>query len=445
MKNARDLRDKRAGLKVDAQTILDAAKSEQRELTNEERTRFDELTAQIESLAGDIRRAETMDSLNNEQPAPAQRGVNPMAEIGMTDREIKRYSLMRAINAAVNALKDPRAWDAAGLEREASEAVAKRFGRTPRSFFVPYDVMMGQSHQREQRDLVVGTPTAGGYLVATESLPLIEILRNRMILAQAGVRILTGLVGDVAIPKHTAAGTGYWLAESGAPTESQQTLGQASLTPHTFGAFTDISHKLLIQSSVDAENLVRDDLMRVVALGVDYAGLHGNDAVDANQPDGVASTSGIGSVVGGTNGAAPDWADVVDLESEVAVDNAEAETMAYITNSKVRGKFKKTFRNATYGETPIWNGNELNGHRALVSNQVSSTLTKGGSTGVCSAIFYGNWDDLVLGMWGDGVDVLVDPYSLSTARAVRVVAFQDVDFAARHAQSFAAMLDALTS
>jgi HK97 family phage major capsid protein len=249
----------------------------------------------------------------------------------------------------------------------------------------------------------------------------------------------------VAIPKHTAAGTGYWVAESGAPTESQQTLGQVTLTPHSFGAYTDISHKLLIQSSLDVEAFVRDDLARVIALGVDYAGLHGNDGSDANQPDGIAATSGIGSVAGGTNGLAPAWSHVVDLETEVAVDNAEVDVMAYITNAKVRGKLKKTMRTATYGEIPIWEGNELNGHRALVSNQVSSTLTKGSSSSVCSAIFYGNWDDLVLGMWGDGIDILVDPYSLSTQRAVRVVAFNDVDFAVRQAQSFAAMLDALTS
>ncbi len=444
MKNARELRDLRAGKKIEAQTILDVAKKEKRELTPEERTKYDALLAEIDSLAAEIRTAEEDEHREQRAAAlraePTDRSQNPMAvapQLGMTDREIERYSILRAINASIN-----NNWSQAGLEREASEAVAKRFGRTPRSFFVPHDVVIGGAH-REQRDLTVGTPTAGGYLVQTQyPLPMIEMLRKRLILAAAGVRLLTGLVGDVAIPKHTAAGTGYWLAESGAPTESQQTLGQAALTPHAFGAYSDISHKLLVQFSIDVENFVRDDLSRVIALGVDYAGLHGNDSADVNQPDGIASTSGIGSVVGGTNGAAPDWADVVDLESAVAADDAEVDSMAYITNALVRGKFKKTFRNATYGELPIWEGSELNGHRALVSNQVSSALTKG-TASTCSAIFYGNWDDLVMGLWGEGIDILVDPFSLSTQRAVRVVAFQDVDFAVRHAESFAAMLDAL--
>jgi HK97 family phage major capsid protein len=438
MKNARELRDERAGLKVEAQTLLDAASKEKRSMTEAEKKRFDEITADgglLESLAADIRRAEKMDTLNAE---PQQRdGKNPVAEIGMTDKEIKRYSFMRAINAAVAS-----DWSQAGLEREASQAVAKRFGREPRSFFVPNDVIVG-----EARGLTVGDPAAGGYLVQTTyPLPLIELLRKRMVLARAGIRILTGLVGDVAVPKHSAGATGYWVAEGGEPTEGSETLGQVGMTPHTFGAYVDISRKLLKQSSIDVEGFVRYDLARVIATGVDYAGLHGDDGADPNQPDGIASTTGIGSVVGGTNGAAPDWADIVDLEKEVAIDDAEVDSMAYITNAAVRGKFKKTFRNATYGEIPLWESDStLNGHGAHVSNQVRSNLTKGSASGVCSAIFYGNWDDLVLGIWGEGVDMLVDPYSLSKSGGVRVVAFQDVDYAVRHAQSFSAMLDALTN
>jgi HK97 family phage major capsid protein len=119
--------------------------------------------------------------------------------------------------------------------------------------------------------------------------------------------------------------------------------------------------------------------------------------------------------------------------------------LAYITNAKVRGKLKQTMRNGTYGEMPIWadGGTPLNGYPAFVTNQVSSTLTKG-SSNVASAIFFGNWSDLVLGMWGE-MDMLVDPYTFSSSGAVRVVAFQDVDFGVRHAESFAAMLDALTA
>jgi hypothetical protein len=84
------------------------------------------------------------------------------------------------------------------------------------------------------------------------------------------------------------------------------------------------------------------------------------------------------------------------------------------------------------------------GARAVISNQVPSNLTKGSASGVCSAIVFGNFADLIIGMWG-ALDLTVDPYALSTQGAVRVVALQDVDVALRHVESFSAMQDALTA
>ncbi len=436
MATIRELRSQRESLKVEARTILDKADTEKRELSADETVKFDELTGKIESMHNDILRREKLGAEEGEK-SQRKAGGTEDPSLGMSDKETRQYSFVRAIRAAASG-----DWRDAGLELEASKAVAKKVGRDARSFFVPFDVIS----PREQRDMVVGTPSAGGYLVATDQpATIIELLTNRLVLAQAGAQMLTGLVGDMAIPKQTGGATGYWLAEGDAPTEGAQTLGQVALTPHTFGAWVDISRKLMKQSSISVEQFVRNDIARTIALGIDYAGLHGDHSGDANQPDGVAVTSGIGSVVGGTNGAAPDWSDIVDLETEVGQDNADIGALAYITNAKVRGKLKKTLRTATYGDRPIWDGGAtpLNDNRALITNQVRSNLTKGSSS-VASAIFYGNWNDLVIGMWGE-MDMLVDPYSLSTAGAVRVVAFQDVDFGVRHAQSFSAMLDALTA
>lgn len=438
MNTIRELRNESANLKVEGESLFAKADAEKRGLNDAEKTRIDEINARRDEIAQDIKRREALGvSGEPNQPVAGRKEAPSDPDLGLSAKDVRNYSIVRAVRAAVSG-----DWREAALEKEASDAVAKKVGREPRSFFVPYDVI----NPREQRDMTVGTPSAGGYLKGTNTIPsIIELLTNRLVLGQAGISMLTGLVGDVAIPKQTGGATGYWLAESGAPTESALTLGQVSLTPHTFGAYVDISRKLMKQSSIDVENLVRTDIARTIALGLDYAGLHGNSGSDANQPDGIAATSGIGSVVGGTNGAAPDWADIVDLETEVSQDNADFGTLAYVTNSKVRGKLKKTMRTATYGEIPIWSGGEtpLNDYRALVSNQVSSTLTKG-SSNVASAIFFGNWADLVLGMWGE-MDMLVDPYTFSSSGAVRIVAFQDVDFAVRHAQSFSAMLDALTA
>lgn len=377
-----------------------------------------------------------LDELNKRGLQP----VNQGADVGLTDTEVRDFSFIKAINALANPT-DRAAQEAAAFEFECSRAVADQMKRTAQGILVPLEVL--------KRDMVVGTDTAGGYLVATDLLAanFIEILSNRMLTRTLGAITLPGLVGDVAIPKQTGGATAYWVAESGAPTESTPVLGQLALSPKTCGAWTDLSRKLLKQSSIGVEAFVRGDLARTLALALDAAGLAGTGA--SNQPTGILSTTGIGDVAGGDNGLAPAWSHVVDLETEVAIDNADVGALAYLTNAKVRGKLKQTEKTSNTGLFVWENGVEagyglLNGYRAGVSNQVPSTLDKGTSTGVCSAMIFGNWADLIYGLWGT-VDITVDPYTNSTSGTVRVVALQDADVGVRHPESFAAMQDALTA
>lgn len=355
------------------------------------------------------------------------------ADVGMTKTEVKRYSLMRALNALANP-SDAAAQRAAAFERECSDAVSSKLGKSARGFFLPHDV--------QKRDLVVGTASAGGNLVATDLLAgdFISLLRNAMVIMGMGTRMLTGLNGNVAIPRQNGAGTAYWVAESNAPTESQQAFDQVTMSPKTVGAFTDISRKLLAQSSLDVEALVQQDLATVLGLAIQQAAINGSGA--SNQPSGLLTLI-TPSVAGGTDGAAPTWAHMVELETDVSVANADVGTLSYLTNAKVRGKLKGTSK--VSGQNGfVWEGGDtpVNGYRAAVTNAVPSNLTKGSGSNL-SAVIYGNFADLLIGMWGT-LDLMVDPYSLSTAGSVRVVALQDVDVAIRHAESFATMVDAIT-
>ncbi|TXH48131.1 MAG: phage major capsid protein [Desulfurellales bacterium] len=423
-------KQERAKLIAEARGLLDKAEGEKRDLSGEEDVQYKALLAQADKLQAQIEREERLQQAEGSLAANSRQA--PSAVIGMNAREVQQYSLVRAIWASVQ-----NDWRGAELEREASVAVARQLRREPQGFFVPADWA--------QRDLLVGTNTAGGHTVATELLAqsFIDLLRNAMVVRAAGATILSGLVGNIAIPRQTGGATAYWVAENGAPTESQQAFDQVTMSPKTVGAFTDISRRLLMQSSLDVESFVRSDLATVLALAIDLASLHGTGS--SNQPTGVAATSGIGSVAGGTNGLAPAWSHLVGLETEVAIDNADVNRLAYITNAKVRGKLKQVEKASNTGLF-LWadGAQPVNGYPAYISNQVSSALTKGSSSGVCSAIFFGNWADLIIGLWG-GLDILVDPYTGSTAGTVRVVALQDVDIAVRHAESFAAMLDALTT
>lgn len=356
------------------------------------------------------------------------------SEIGMSDKETRQYSMLKALHYLANP-GDRRAAELAGFELECSRAAAERAGKPAQGLLVPFDVL--------KRDLTVGTAADGGNLVATNLLSgsFIDLLRNAMVLPGLGMQMLTGLVGNIAIPKQSGSATAYWVAESGAPTESKQAIAQVTMAPKTVGAFTDISRKLLLQSSIDVEAFVQRDLAAVLGLAIQAAAIKGGGS---NEPTGILGTSGIGSVAGGTDGAAPTWANIVELETDVSVANADVGTLAYLTNAKVRGKLKTTTKVADQNGF-IWDGGNtpLNGYRTGVTNAVPSNLTKGSGTNL-SAIIFGNFADLILGMWG-GLDLTVDPYSNSTSGTVRVVALQDVDVAVRHAESFSAMVDAITA
>lgn len=435
------------GNKINEQELIARGTSEGVQV---ERKRVAEITAmgaQFRQYGGDKMAGEAIQSGKGSDEFRAQllqhvaAAPKPTADIGLTDGEVRGFRFLRLMNALANP-QDKKAQDAAAFEMECSRAVAESMGRSPQGFFVPNDVIRSQ-----HRALNVGTATAGGNLVATDLLSqdFIELLRNAMVLSGLGVRTLSGLVGNIAIPRQTGGATAYWVTEGNAPTTSQLAVDQVAMSPKTVGAYTDITRKLLLQSSLDVEMMVRQDLAITLGLELERAAINGSGS--GAEPKGILNTVGIGSVAGGTNGLAPNWGHIVDLETNVQVANAAVGSLGYLTNAKVRGKLKKTEKaaGATVGNF-VWekDSEPLNGYKAAITNMVPSVLDKGSSTGICSALLFGNFADLVIGLWG-ALDITVDPYSNSTSGTVRIVTLQDADVAVRHAASFAAMKDALTA
>lgn len=349
-------------------------------------------------------------------------------EIGMTDKEQREFSLLRTMSAAATGK-----WDKAGLEREVSEELEKRHGRAAAGFFVPTDLIA--------RAYSKGNAANGGNVIENDFREdlFIELLRNRLAVAQLGATVLDGLVGDITIPKHLTGNTVQWVYENGSASESNATFGQMSLKPKTITANTELSRKFILQSSLSAEQFARSELLKAMMLGIDLAAINGKGT--SNEPTGILNTAGIGAVEIGANGGAPEWEHIVALESAIAAANADIGDLAYITNARVRGLLKTKLK-ADGVSGYIWQdgATPLNGYRCAVSNQIPSNLTKGTAAIKCSPLIFGNWSDLMIAHWGV-LDVIVDPYTKSTAGAVRITTLQDVDIAVRHVESFAAIKD----
>ena len=363
--------------------------------------------------------------------ASADEPIATPDNLDMNVQERQSYSLMRAFrNAAAGR-------EIGGFEREVSDEIAKRLGKEARGFYVPSDIF--------KRDLVVGTDANGGFLKPTDHLggEFVDALRPTLVTANLGARMMSGLSGDVAIPALNAKTAVGFVAENAAPgAEGAPTFRQITMSPKTIVQYVDLSRKLMMQSDPSVEQVIRDDMLRQFAAKIDEVAIEGGGS---NEPTGITQTSGIGSVAIGTNGGALTYAKTVDLEKEVAIDNAMGGSMAFLTNPKVVASMRTISKQASgvEGNFIMDPDGTVMGYNVASTNLVPSDLTKGTSSGVCSALIFGNFSELMIGMFG-GLDVLIDPYTGSAAGTTRVSMYQDVDVAVRHAESFAAILDLTT-
>ncbi|QKN87903.1 major capsid protein [Acinetobacter phage vB_AbaP_Alexa] len=369
--------------------------------------------------AEDLQRA-LLDKFNERSKKPiAEQTRN--ANIGMNEDELQRFSLARAIRAMLPGATQAER-DAAKFEFECSEEAQKHYKREAKGLLIPMDVLNRAFNAGGAANTPVGA-TSGQNLVATDfrADAFIEMLRKRTTIMRLATT-MGGLVGNVEIPKQTGAVAAYWLGEGQDATEGTPVIGQIGLTPHTVGAYTDITRRLLIQSTPDAERIVWNDLGNAIAQAIDVAGYYGSGT--GNEPKGLKNYSGINAV--DFAAANPTFAELVAMETAIATDNADVNSMAYVMNAAMRGHAKTTskFAGGTDQGT-IWEpGNTVNGYRTEITNQITA-----------GDVFFGNFADFLIGLWG-GLDITVDPYSLSKSGGLRIVAFQDVDFAVRREESF---------
>ena len=337
------------------------------------------------------------------------------SEIGMTKEEVREFSLVRAIRAMANP-SDRKAQEDAAFEFECSAEAARQYGKDAQGIMLPAEVL----RTWKQRDI---NSSDDSTLIAEDYRggDFIDVLRNSSSVMQAGATMLRGLQGNVVIPKKTAAASGAWIATEGtAAAESEFTSGSVTMSPKVVGAFTDATRLLLQQSSLDVENLIRDDLTQSIATAIDLGALAGSGS--SGQPTGIANTSGINTTTFAA--ANPTWAEIVAMESAVANDNALTGSLGYICRPADFGTLKTTEKATGTAQFVVSPDNTMNGYNVVRSNQVTS-----------GDFYFGNFADLLIGMYG-GLDITVDPYALSTSGGVRIVALQTVDVAVRHAVSF---------
>jgi HK97 family phage major capsid protein len=365
-----------------------------------------------------IERGDSIDALRSHimnAMTAAQKGTTPPTNLDLSKKDTQRFSLFKAINALTQ-----KSWAGAEFEKECHDTILQRTGlreAVHQGFYLPTDI--------QKRDLTVGTPTAGGNLVATDlqAQSFIDLLRARSRAAQLGMTMLSNLVGNVSIPKLTGAATAYWLAnEATSITESQQTIGQLALAPKTLGAYTELSRLLMLQSTPAAEALVMNDLAKVLALAIDLAVFEGSGS--SGQPTGISLTAGIGSVTG----TSIDLAKCIEFQTDLATGNALADGCAYITTPAVAGLMKGRARISSTDSLTLWSGSVLDGSIEGFPATTSTQLT-------AASMIFGDFSQVVLAEWGM-LEIALNPYAAFATAITGIRAIQTVDVGIRQAAAF---------
>lgn len=326
----------------------------------------------------------------------------------LTEKEQREYSIHKLIASSL-----PNSKVDAGFEREVGQDLAKQMGRNADGIIVPMQVLFSK------RDQTVASNDLGGYLKGTDHRGdmFIDVLTAQLVSGRLGATILPGLVGDVTIPRQSGTSTAAWVAEGNAATESSASYGYLTLQPKTLTANVDITRKLLLQASPSIEQIIRNDIGRQIALGIDTAVFHG---AGTNEPVGIVNTSGMTSGSGATFGITS--ASV--MEGKILNANYLSDNMAWVTTPSLYATLKGRVKVSSY-PSYIVEGGAMHGYPMAFSNVVSSGY-----------MFLGDFSQIFIGQWGPGVELMIDPYTGSTTGNVKVVGFASVDVGLRQAAAF---------
>ena len=371
-------------------------------LTPEGKAKFDALKAEITSLEADEQRAQFVEDMERRSLGTVDKGHAALKG---------EVSLLEAIRCQV----EGRA--ATGAVAEYSAEVERRTGQ--KGVFVPLSAFESRAAQT--------TTTAAG-IVPTDFRPdlFVAPLRNSLVMRTLGARVLTGLQGNVVIPKQKTSHVAQWIAEGESLTETGMTFDTMTLQPRTVGALTELSQRLIQQASPAIEQLVRDDMSAVLAEAFDTAMLTGDGV---KQPLGLLNTP----LVQTANLATLGWAGILAMLEKLA--NVNVSPSAWLVSPAVATKLRAALKSPTAGAGYLLENGQMAGLPAAVSNVVPLKATKG-------QVILGDFSELFVGVW-DSVQILVNPYeSAAYARGgVKVRAMMTADCAVRRPEAFVVASD----
>jgi HK97 family phage major capsid protein len=417
-----ELQESRASAVAEMRSLADTAETEKRDLTADEDTKFGDLKAKIANFDKQISRAQALAEAERSAPAIVHGRIGD----GQFEERARDFSITKAIRASLP--RDIGGGDVdAGFEREISQEVTRRSGRTFQGIAVP-----DQAFIAERRTLLAGSSAADLVPNVHRADLFIDRLRSALITGTLGATILDGLVGTVDIPRQTGSSTAQWVGEDGSLTETDAAFDDVTLSPKTVGAMTSYSRRTLLSSSPSIEQIVRNDLASVIANAIDAKAMIGDGS--SNTPTGITNVENVAQV--DMSGGAT-WDSILEFIANVQGADAGMGSLGWALNAfavkLLRATPKLDMGLAGFlMDVP----GQLAGYTAAVTSALPGNPNLSGPPP--ATLIFGDWSSLLIGYWS-GVDLLVNPYETTAYAKGRVLvrAMRDVDVKVRHPESFA--------
>ena len=405
-----DLREARALKVAEMRAMLAKAEQEKRSLSADETARFDALKGEVQTLESDEQRAQFMADMERRQAG------DPVADKPAAQLE-QRVSLLKVLQAAM----EGRALT--GAEAEYAAETERRTGRKAQGVFVPASLFEKRATLTTTTPELIGTDHRADQFIAP--------FRDALLARRLGVRVLSGLRGNISIPKYGTGLSVGWVAENQAVPESNLDMDSVTLSPKHAGGVTELSRQLIQQASPDVEQLVRDDFAYMLAKAIDSALIKGGGA---NEPKGVMSTAGIQTA----NLATLSWANVSAMIGKLEAVNANVASSAWLVAPAAAGALRTTLKSASAGANYLLQDGRLGELPVYVTNQVPTV----GTAPAKNVAILGDWSQVMLGIWSE-IDILVNPFAEAPYKKgnVLVRAMSTVDIGVRHPEAFVVASD----
>lgn len=315
------------------------------------------------------------------EPKEKRNNINNTKNIHM-----KNFSLIKAINDVVNNRN---------INEDALNVI--EMGATEmRKSGLSYSGQIQLPVEERGTAIAATVATDGQEIVATDKLNILEPLRGKSILAEAGATFLTGLVGNISIPNYTGSTCG-WKGELEAADNGKGTFGSVELSPKRLTAYIDISKQFLTQDSVGAEEMLRSDIVNALIAKLEQT-IFGDAVGDTTKPAGIFN---------GAEVVAPSYAGVCAAEAALTDYLGDKR---FVMSPTAKSSFKQTTISGEKSDLRLlMQGNEVDGYPVSSSSNV-----------VTGGYAFGDFSELVVAQWG-GIDIVVDPYTLATKNAIRLV------------------------